>query len=279
MFDRVEIEDYKGCSIEIVHDDTGCVDNPLTMCGDPPFEIYCWHGRYTLGTHQPDLTPDALVLQLFYESGKFGDSPDDSLLQFYRHWHKLGFTKNEISALWDEDCDLPFWNREESSAFAGKLVDLLEEEGWLYADIYMYDHSGLVLSVGSGFSCHWDSGQIGFAICRPETLKKEGWNKDHALKYLEGMIENDYTSYLNGEVYGWITKDEDEDEEEIDACWGYYGHREFEHMKAEAKGSINAYLKFKAKEEAEEAERNSYVLKNWEIPTYETTCTPKVVVQ
>lgn len=275
MFDIIETKEYKGCSIEIVFDEV--YTDPLTAWGkDPQFEIYCWHRDYTLGTHQPDAPPDETILQLFYESETFVNSHGDSLLQFYRHWHKLGFTKDEISVLWDEDWSPLHWSGEKSSTFVGKLVDLLEKEGWVYTDVYRYEHSSIALNV-SGFSCSWDSGQLGFAICRPETLKKNGWTKEQAYNCLKNMIENTYTAYLNGEVFGWVTKDEEGDE--IDSCWGYYGCQEFEYMKECAQDSIDSYLRLKAKEEAKEAERNSYALRNWEIPTYETTCTPKVIVK
>lgn len=275
MHERVDTEDFKGCSIEIVFDNFSA-ENPLTAW-DHNIEIYTWYRRYTLGTHQPDVTPDAMIRELFYESDAFKSSPGESLLQFYRYWRKLGFTKNEIGALWDSDCDLPFWNREESSTFAGKLVDLLIDEGWAYTDVYMYEHSGIALSVGGGFSCPWDSGQLGFAIIRPEDRTGIWDGSDEKVyEYMRAFIEETYGAYLNGEIYGWITKDENGDE--IDACWGYYGYKEFDRMKAEAKDSINAHLKFKAKEEVEEAERNSYALRNWEIPTYEATGTPRVIV-
>lgn len=92
--------------------------------------------------------------------------------------------------------------------------------------IYMYDHSGITIST-QPFSCHWDSGQIGFIyIGRLKVMKEYNVKrithllKDRLTEYLKAEVET-YDNYLTGETYGYkITKDG----EEIDSCWGYYGY-------------------------------------------------------
>lgn len=92
--------------------------------------------------------------------------------------------------------------------------------------LYLYDHSGITIST-SPFSCKWDSGQIGFIFVSKEKLKKElnvkRITKDiiqRAEKCLLGEVKT-YDQYLTGEVYGYKVIDENGNEE--DSCWGYYG--------------------------------------------------------
>jgi hypothetical protein len=92
--------------------------------------------------------------------------------------------------------------------------------------IYMYDHSGITINT-TGFSCGWDSGQVGFIIAdRDQVLKCMGWKKitkarkEKLYKYLLGEAET-YDQFITGDVWGYqITNEEGE---EVDACWGYFG--------------------------------------------------------
>ena len=100
--------------------------------------------------------------------------------------------------------------------------------------LYLYDHSGITMNT-TGFSCRWDSGQVGFIIVSRETLRKEYGVKritkkviEKATKVLLGEVET-YDQYLTGDVYGYklfnIVKCDlgHEHKEEIDSCWGFYG--------------------------------------------------------
>ena len=98
----------------------------------------------------------------------------------------------------------------------------------LILPVYMYDHSGIGLSLGNGsypFNCPWDSGMIGFAYIRKRELRKE-WGagdeaKEKAKKYLLGELET-YEQYINGSVYGFVK--EDADCVELGSCWGFFGY-------------------------------------------------------
>lgn len=92
--------------------------------------------------------------------------------------------------------------------------------------LYLYDHSGITIST-SPFSCPWDSGQIGFIFVSKEKLRKEYGVKritkeviERAEKCLLAEV-NTYDQYLTGDVYGYKVIDEEGNEE--DSCWGYYG--------------------------------------------------------
>ena len=100
--------------------------------------------------------------------------------------------------------------------------------------IYMYDHSGVTIA-DHPFSCPWDSGMIGFAlISRKSALQEMNVKrvskkvKEWVKKYLDATIQT-YGQYLQGEVYGYIIKDENDNE--LDSCWGFFG---MEYVKKEA---------------------------------------------
>lgn len=106
--------------------------------------------------------------------------------------------------------------------------------------VYMYEHGGISLST-SGFSCPWDSGQIGFIfLSRKKAL--EEYNTKRITKKIKEKIEKclnaeikEYSNYLNGEVYGYVIE---EDGEIIDSCYGYYGR---EYAEEAAIESMNYY--------------------------------------
>jgi hypothetical protein len=92
--------------------------------------------------------------------------------------------------------------------------------------LYMLDHSGLTLST-SAFSCPWDSGQIGFVFISREVALKENHSKrvtnkikEWAERYIKASVE-EYDQYLRGDVYGYVIKDEEGNQE--DSCWGFFG--------------------------------------------------------
>jgi hypothetical protein len=100
--------------------------------------------------------------------------------------------------------------------------------------LYLYDHSGITMNT-SGFSCPWDSGQVGWIFITKEKIREE-YSKQRISKqlmnrvreYLIGEVQT-YDQYLTGDVYGYrITEikpdDPDAEGEEIDSCWGYYGN-------------------------------------------------------
>jgi len=97
--------------------------------------------------------------------------------------------------------------------------------------VWMYDHSGTTIKVSrSGknpFHCPWDSGLLGWIVVTKKQVSKEyGWKVltkeriEEIKTYLEGEIEI-LDQFMTGEVYGFRILDENG--EEIDSCWGFYG--------------------------------------------------------
>jgi hypothetical protein len=100
------------------------------------------------------------------------------------------------------------------------------ENAAILLPVYMYDHSGISLSVNT-FGCNWDSGQIGFIYVSREKLLKEYYPakiitkklKERVIKYLIGEI-NEYNQYLSGEVYAVSVQDHEG--EIVHECYGFY---------------------------------------------------------
>jgi hypothetical protein len=105
------------------------------------------------------------------------------------------------------------------------MLDQAEEWGYTILPLYLYDHSGITMNT-TGFSCPWDSGQVGVIFMSPQTVAKEGISDPEG--YLKGEVKT-YDQYLRGEVFGYILKNASG--EEVDSCWGYYG---LDHCKEEA---------------------------------------------
>lgn len=99
---------------------------------------------------------------------------------------------------------------------------------------------GLSMSC-SGFSCPWDSGQVGFIYCTVERALSECTLIENATKYLQGEVRV-YDQYLQGDVYGYVVEECPDDPDdygleqewtETDSCWGFYGSDPFENGMAE----------------------------------------------
>ena len=132
---------------------------------------------------------------------------------------------------WDNIGTVVIRNRS-GYAFADETADMHElqalenDKNYIALPIYLYDHSGITINT-TGFTCRWDSGQVGVIYCTKEAAVKEFGNKvctakvrDKALKSLKGEVEL-LDQYIRGEVYGFEVFDPSG--EVVDSCWGFYG--------------------------------------------------------
>ena len=75
-----------------------------------------------------------------------------------------------------------------------------------------------------GFSCPWDSGQVGIIYMEKavycKEFNKKRVNKKHVYEILRSEVSC-YDDYLTGNVYGYVV--EDEKGEHINSCWGFFG--------------------------------------------------------
>lgn len=128
-----------------------------------------------------------------------------------------------------------------------------------YLPLYLYDHSGITMNTG-GFSCSWDSGQMGWIYATKEDIQKEYGafteeNLQKAYQCLEGEVET-YAQFLEGDVYWYRLEKflggtvgtervapEDALEDDYfwdieDSCGGFYGSDVNENGMADSWGDM-----------------------------------------
>jgi hypothetical protein len=107
-----------------------------------------------------------------------------------------------------------------------EIKQIAESDKYISLPIYMYDHSGITINT-TGFSCTWDSGQLGIIAVSKDKIRKEFNKKRLSKKFISKILEylasevKTYDQYLNNDVYGFEIKDSSGNV--IDSCWGFYG--------------------------------------------------------
>lgn len=263
MEDYKYAKDYKGniCRIHIEQDYEPW--NPRTERDGHVGHMMCWWNRYSLGDKNEFKDPEDFLNDLvrgnvsekkiinFVKSGKTSNELElkynrsENLWELWGYWkvwwdgnkvhHGIIKSNYPIGYLVDDIID--------AMNFEDKWT-LLESEGFYYLPLHIYEHGGITMNVG-GFSCPWDSGQAGWIYTTKEEIFKCGgkikskkgnyikvtarnW-KEAAQKWLEDEVE-EYDMYLQGECYGYIVdelEDAEEDEwnENVDSCWGFYSSK------------------------------------------------------
>lgn len=138
-----------------------------------------------------------------------------------REWDNVG------TIVLHERCRYSFGDE---TASMEELQEINDDPNNIVLPVYLYDHGGITIST-AGFSCPWDSGQVGIIYCTKARAIKE-WGKkiltkkarEQAIKCLQGEIK-DLDQYLTGTVYGFRVLDPNGDE--IDSCWGFYGDSDY----------------------------------------------------
>jgi len=115
-----------------------------------------------------------------------------------------------------------------------ELSKAISKKGDLIAPLYLYDHSGLRIKIGSFQGllpqghAEFDSGQVGFIVFTREKIREHFEVKritPATLKKAQKLMEQDvsyYDSYISGSVYQYTVTDEDG--EVIESCGGYYDY-------------------------------------------------------
>ena len=91
--------------------------------------------------------------------------------------------------------------------------------------VFMYEHSGKTINT-TGFSCRWDSGQIGWIYATRERVLQEYGGKyftEALRKKAEGVLRAEVEildQCMQGDVWGYVIERNGETE---DSCWGFYG--------------------------------------------------------
>ena len=165
---------------------------------------------------------DNKVLQIFND--EWAESP--------REWDNLG-TMAIFHRRYDFGDKVNFSSDDFNSWTEMEKYLINDLDAAVILPIYMYDHSGITINT-TGFSCPWDSGQVGFIYVTKQEVRdnykvKRITNKlrDRVEKVLQDEVKTmDY--YITGEVYGYqvIKRSLEEGqvrEEILDSCSGFYG--------------------------------------------------------
>lgn len=114
--------------------------------------------------------------------------------------------------------------------------------------LYLYNHSGITIST-SPFNNRWDSSQVGLVYITQEDVEKRGIKEENRTqenyrKWLEGDVKT-YDRFLRGDVWKFQLTTNDEGEELIDSCSGFYGHdqEDREHLFENAGENLEEYEK------------------------------------
>lgn len=188
VVEKFELKD--GNILKIVYDEYA--ENPLTWT--TPKErratFVMAHRRYMFADEEDS--------RLFRKNIDYANDMDE-LFSYYIAENFLGYSYTRFP-LEDEDLNT--------------IADWIDTY-LVVLPVYMYDHGGITINT-TGFSCPWDSEQIGFIYA----FKKDFKQGEDIKAYLEGVIK-EVNYYIEGNVYGYIV--EDKEGNQIDSCYGYYG--------------------------------------------------------
>jgi hypothetical protein len=187
MTDVAAQDTYKGYHISIVYC-TDSAQNPRTEY-DNVGTMYCLHNRYTLGDEHEYSNPTEILNAMIQSADPAAPDTDEM-----------------------------------------RPDHLPEDFPLVWLPLYLYDHSGITMSTAP-FSCPWDSGQVGYIFVTYKDAQKEYGLDPSSEDFVEQVKKrlrnevNTYDCYLRGDVYGYEVsqKLDDDEDEEVDSCYGFYG--------------------------------------------------------
>jgi len=221
MKDYTDYQLSTGNVLRVISDDDPM--NPRTEW-DNLGTMICFHKGYSLGDKHDHKDPDDFRMSLI-------DDYYPYLTERIDRRADAIYNKTEGNF---EPKNKAYWEYKEEAL--AKAFNNVCSKHIVLLPLYLYDHSGITMNT-TGFTCRWDSGQVGYIyIDKEKALKEYGGKifsrqlKKRLTSYLKGEVET-YDQYLTGDVYGFqLLKftpsedpDEDPEEEELDSCWGFFG--------------------------------------------------------
>ncbi len=169
-------------------------------------KMICFHKRYSLGDKHSYQNKDEFIFDLLVTT--IGDSDKAEM--------KYGKLTSKVDrSLYRRQSDL-------SKAVDDEILSYVERS-FVILPLFLFDHSGLTMNT-TGFSCSWDSGQIGWIYASHEDIKREFSKKK--IQKAKSVLINEvvrYDSYLRGECFCYKLCEEGKI---IDCCNGFIGNFE-----------------------------------------------------
>ena len=133
-------------------------DDPFNPREDDNFgKMVCFHRRYHLGDHHNYIDKDDFLRDLYLKT--VGDDERGA----HRYERALDLMNYKIKAPFGS----PAYEREVDE----RLMKVISQK-FLMLPLYLYDHSGITMNT-TGFSCPWDSGQVGWIYASKEDALRE----------------------------------------------------------------------------------------------------------
>jgi len=221
----IEQVEYKGYVIKVCYEDD-ILESPREW--DNLGTMVCWHSRYNLGDEQPKRDPKEFLKELAMEI----DPRLEDTLEYWELNNGWAACLNRANKKYSENN----WEnasaalseaKEASNEMQEKAISRVLDNNVLMLPLYLYDHSGITMNT-TGFSCGWDSGQVGFIYVTKYQLKQEygiskvmpiHWKKAEERLKAEVKV---YDRYIRGDVYCYTIHDKNEDIV-VDSLGGLYG--------------------------------------------------------
>lgn len=214
-------------------------ENPRTF-SETFGTMVCWNRSHNLGDEHEFSEPNDFLMDLVRESFS-----DDEIIEYVKANSIENFRVNfdNENEMWqiegrcksDEEWSCIDYFEGDFEEVKGEIAESLVNElsnNELIAlaknkneivPLYLYDHSGITMNT-TGFSCPWDSGQVGYIYASHTDIEKEYESvtketRSKANELLLGEVKT-FDSYISGESYGFCLY---QDGEEKESCWGFLG--------------------------------------------------------
>jgi len=150
----------------------------------------------------------------------------DCINQFEHNGYKIEISYDSYADSPREDCNIATiacWHRRYNLGDE-QISRMTEEEmrdNYDIADIlplYIYDHGGITINT-TGFSCGWDSGQVGWVFITNDAVKRDKLENCNLQEIMVNEVSG-YDQYLRGDVYQFLVRDSDGNV--VESCCGFY---------------------------------------------------------
>jgi len=219
--DTVYTEEYNGKIIKIVHDND-CIDDPRSW--ENQAIMACFHSRYNLGDkHIRDSRMDLeeLVISLWLNHATENEF-ETKILKDMPKYRTSDIELSDIGDTWKDRFDYLYNSYDSRISILGDSKDDLElPQVVTWNFLYLYDHSGITISMNP-FSCRFDSGIVGIIYMIDDPKNPMSYEEQY--KIMKSEVKT-YDDYLTGNCYGFQILDENENE--IDSCYGFLGDYEY----------------------------------------------------